>query len=155
MTLLEFLNIKPNQHLRFSDEYIYAYGGILLNCYTGEVITLNTEETIAKQLNIKKFPFIIKDKRGNTIYKEWLDGYWNKCEYDTNGHLTRCEDSNGILEIKENNNLTYRKYKNGSWEKYEYNANGKVTRFERSDGFWYTREYDDNGNLLHDEDSNG
>lgn len=32
-------------------------------------------KTIAQQLNIKEFPFRIKDKNGNQIYFENSDGY--------------------------------------------------------------------------------
>jgi hypothetical protein len=38
--------------------------------------------TIAKQLQIKKFPFIIKDYEGNEIYREDSDGYWSKRKYE-------------------------------------------------------------------------
>jgi len=41
--------------------------------------------TIAQQLKIKHFPFVIKDKDGNEIYWETSDGYWSKYEYDVNG----------------------------------------------------------------------
>jgi hypothetical protein len=43
-------------------------------------------KTIAQQLNIKDFPFVIKDKSGNQIYFEDSDGYWDKCEYDSEGN---------------------------------------------------------------------
>ena len=32
-------------------------------------------KTIAQQLNITEFPFIIKDENGNRIYFEYSDGY--------------------------------------------------------------------------------
>jgi len=53
--------------------------------------------TIAKQLNIKKFPFEIKDANGNCIYIENSAGYWCKSEYDTNGKEIYTETSDGVL----------------------------------------------------------
>jgi len=73
-------------------------------------------KTIAQQLNIKEFPFIIKDKRGNQIYFEDSNGYWSKMEFDSNGKETYFENSNGF------------------WIKREYDSNGKETYYENSDG---------------------
>lgn len=42
-------------------------------------------KTIAEQLNIKEFPFKIKDKNGNEIYYEDSNKYWCKKEFDLNG----------------------------------------------------------------------
>jgi hypothetical protein len=55
-------------------------------------------KTIAQQLNIKEFPFKIKDKDGNEIYFENLYKYWIKREYDSNGNIIYWENSNGDLE---------------------------------------------------------
>jgi hypothetical protein len=112
MTIFEYLNCTPNQYLYFSDERYYAYGGILLNCYTGEMLTLNNEETIAKQLKVTKFPFKIRNKNGKQLYYEEELGYWVKHEYDNNGN-----------EIRYNNS-------NGYWEKRDYDDNGNLIRYE-------------------------
>jgi hypothetical protein len=72
--------------------------------------------TIAQQLKIKDFPFIIKDKDGNIIYYEDSDGYWIKNEYDVNGKEIYSEDSDGL------------------WSKNEYDAHGKEIYFEDSNG---------------------
>jgi hypothetical protein len=56
--------------------------------------------TIAQQLKIKDFPFVIKDKDGNEIYWETSDGYWNKREYDANGKQIYSENSNGVIKDK-------------------------------------------------------
>ena len=53
--------------------------------------------TIAQQLNVKEFPFEIKDKNGNVIYYEDRTGFWVKREYDSNGNVIYGEDSNGII----------------------------------------------------------
>jgi hypothetical protein len=72
--------------------------------------------TIAKQLKIKDFPFIIKDKAGNEIYWEDFNGYWSKREYDANGNEIRCEDSIDF------------------WSKSEYDAHGNEIYYEDSNG---------------------
>jgi len=72
--------------------------------------------TIAQQLKIKDFPFIIKDKAGEEIYRETSSGFWSKCERDTNGKEIYFEKSNGF------------------WIKREYNANGNEIYFENSYG---------------------
>ncbi len=71
-------------------------------------------ETIAKQLNVKDFPFRIKDKNGNQIYFENSNGYWYKREYK-DGKEIYFEDSDG------------------DWYKIEYNDFEEVY-FEDSDG---------------------
>lgn len=73
-------------------------------------------KTIAQQLSIKKFPFKIKDERGNKIYDETSDGFWYKKEYDERG------------------NITYFKNSDGFWYKKEYNERGNEIYFEDSHG---------------------
>ena len=73
--------------------------------------------TIAQQLKIKDFPFIIKNKDGKRIYYEGSDGYWTKREYDAHSNQIYYEASDGY------------------WSKYEYDAHGKELRYENSDGF--------------------
>ena len=50
-------------------------------------------KTIAQQLKIKEFPFIINDKNGKEIYCEHSNGYWRKSEYDSNGNKVYFENS--------------------------------------------------------------
>ena len=73
-------------------------------------------KTIAQQLKIKDFPFIIKNKDGNEIYCEDSDGYWWKSEFDANGKKI------------------YGEHSDGCWWKSEFDANGKEIYFENSDG---------------------
>ena len=73
-------------------------------------------KTIAQQLNIKSFPFEIKDANGNRIYFESSNGYWIKREYDTNGKEVYFENSDGY------------------WWKREYDSNGKEVYYENSKG---------------------
>jgi hypothetical protein len=72
--------------------------------------------TIAQQLKIKDFPFIIKDADGNEIYYETSNGRWSKNEYDVNGEVIRYETSTGY------------------WCKSEYDAHGNAIRYENSNG---------------------
>lgn len=60
---------------------------------------MKQKKTIAQQLNVTEFPFVIKDSRGIVIYHEKADGYWVKREYDSNGKITYYEDS----KVKSNN----------------------------------------------------
>jgi len=55
------------------------------------------QETIAKQLKIKDFPFVINDKDGNRIYYEDSNDYWVKREYDAHGNEIRYENSKGRI----------------------------------------------------------
>ena len=73
-------------------------------------------KTITQQLNIKEFPFIIKDSNGNEIYFENSQGYWIKREFDSNRNEIYCEDSYG------------------NWYKQEYDSNGYRIYFEDSTG---------------------
>ena len=73
-------------------------------------------KTIAQQLNIKEFPFRIKDKNGNRIYFEGSRGYWIKDEYDSNGNNIYWEDSTRY------------------WNKREYDSNGNQIYYEDSNG---------------------
>ena len=73
-------------------------------------------QTIAQQLNIKEFPFEIKDNNGNQIYYELSNCYWSKREYDSNGNEIYFENSDGY------------------WYKQEYDINGNEIYFENSDG---------------------
>ena len=72
--------------------------------------------TIAQQLKIKDFPFIIKDKNRNEIYYEDSNGYWCKYEYNDKGKEIYFENSDGY------------------WHKCEHNDNGNEIYFENSDG---------------------
>jgi len=72
--------------------------------------------TIAKQLKITTFPFIINDKDGKEIYWETSDGLWIRREWDANGNQIYYEDSTGY------------------WFKREYDANGNQIYYENSDG---------------------
>jgi hypothetical protein len=54
-------------------------------------------KTIAQQLNVKEFPFEIKDSQGNEIYFEDSEGYWWKTEYDSQGKQIYFENSSGCI----------------------------------------------------------
>jgi len=94
-------------------------------------------KTIAQQLKITEFPFIIKDKNGKLIYYETSDGNWCKYEYDQNGNQIYSEDSIGF------------------WSKRQYDQIGKLIYYETSIGFWSKRQYDQNGKVIYYETSDG
>jgi len=54
-------------------------------------------KTIAQQLNVKEFPFIIKDSNGKVIYSENYKGYWIKREWDSKGNVIYFENSYGQI----------------------------------------------------------
>ena len=93
--------------------------------------------TIAQQLNIKEFPFIIKDNNGKEIYSEASNGYWWKRKYDDKGKEIYYEDANG------------------HWHKREYDDNGNKIYFEDADGHWWKYVYNDDGNEIYRENSDG
>jgi len=72
-------------------------------------------KTIAQQLNITDFPFIIKHNNGKQTYYEDSTGYWGKREYDSNSNQTYFENSTGY------------------WSKLEYDSNGNKTYYENSE----------------------
>lgn len=72
-------------------------------------------KTIAEQLNVKEFPFIIKNNKGNEIYHEDSD-YWDKREFDDQGNIIYFEDSDGY------------------WSKSEYDSQGNEIYSEDSNG---------------------
>jgi hypothetical protein len=92
-------------------------------------------KTIAQQLNVKEFPFQIKDKRGNLIYSENSSGYWVKWEYDENGNEIYFEDSSGFWrksEWDENINRIYYENSNGYImdNRAKDSCNGKVVEID-------------------------
>jgi len=92
--------------------------------------------TIAKQLNIKTFPFEIKDSDGKVIYREDSDGYWEKREW-VDGKEIYFEDSDGFWVKREwewvDGKVIYREDSNGYWVKMEW-VDGKVIYWENSNG---------------------
>ena len=72
--------------------------------------------TIAKQLNVKEFPFFIRNSKGQEIYSENSDGFWYKREYDSNG------------------NRIYHENSDGGWFKREYDSDGNRIYYESSYG---------------------
>jgi hypothetical protein len=73
-------------------------------------------KTIAQQLNIKKFPFEIKDDNGKIIYCENSDGEWYRLEHNANYDLVYLEDHTGY------------------WQKHKYDSNNNEIYYEDSNG---------------------
>ena len=73
-------------------------------------------KTIAQQLNVKTFPFRIKDNNNNEIYYELPCVIWYKCEFDDNNNEIYYETSEGFWskrEFDDNNNEIYYENSNG------------------------------------------
>ena len=91
--------------------------------------------TIAQQLKVTKFPFVIKNDEGKEIYREQSNGRWTKEEYDDKGQVIYFENNSGL------------------WSKYEYDYNGNLIYNKNSEGYWIKKEYDDKGSVIYWEDS--
>jgi len=74
------------------------------------------KKTIAQELGVTEFPFEIKNKRGDFIYREEHDNFWEKWEYSSDGKEIYFENFEGF------------------WVKREYDSNGKQIYFENSKG---------------------
>ena len=95
-------------------------------------------KTIAQQLNIKEFPFVIRDKNRNIIYSEDSTGYWVRREFDSNGNIIYSEDSDGYWvrrEFDSNGNIIYSETSEEYWRKWEYHPDGKLIYYENSHGY--------------------
>jgi len=94
-------------------------------------------KTIAEQLNVKEFPFVIRDKNDNIIYTEYDDKSWYKREYDENANEIYYENSYGSSckrEFDDKSNLISYKDNKGNWEKYEYDLNLNEIYHETNEG---------------------
>jgi len=130
-------------------------------------------QTIAQFLDIKDFPFEIKNKRGNKVYSEDSDGHWFKTKYDENGNELYFESSNGYwykrkydedgneicYESSSYDNIKDSRPKNSCnntiVEITKYDENGNNIYYNTSKGYWIKREYDENNNEIYYEDSDG
>ena len=73
-------------------------------------------KTIAQQLNVKRFPFEIKDSNGKRIYREESNGGWVRHEYDSSNREILLENFAG------------------DWIKKEYDSEGNQIYYESSYG---------------------
>ena len=96
-----------------------------------------TTKTIAQQLNIKSFPFNIKDDKGNQIYLEYSHGYWVKSQF------------------VEKDNQVYYETSNGYWVKSQFDEKGNEIYFEYSHGYWTKKQFNEKGNEIYYENSTG
>lgn len=97
---------------------------------------MNIEIKIKDGTNVE-FPIIIKDTRGDIIYKQNEDGFWFEKTYDEKGNELTCKNSEGY------------------WLESTYDDNNNKINFKASDGFCRESTYDDNENELTYKDSNG
>ncbi len=84
----------------------------------------------------KKYPIVEYNEAGKEIYREELNGFWVKREYDEQGRQIYWETKD-------------------EWVKHEYDEAGNETYYENSSGFWYRVEYNENGYRTYYEDSEG
>jgi len=54
--------------------------------------------TIAQRLNIKDFPFVVRDSGGRIIYYENSHHFWEINEYEQSGKQIYYENSEGLIE---------------------------------------------------------
>ena len=91
------------------------------------------QPTIAKQLGVNEFPFMIYDKNGRIIYLEYADGICWKNEYIATGKKVTFTKGDGTVEIYEHdldgNEISYSN-SNGFWTKHEYNSDGDLIYYE-------------------------
>ena len=98
---------------------------------------MKKEKTIAEQLGIRKFPFIINNDNGQNIYFENRKKYWVKMTYDKNGNEIKRECSDfyvGISKFNENNQLISYGDSKGYWQKREYDSNGIQNYYANAHG---------------------
>ena len=69
------------------------------------IINDKKPKTLATQLKINNFPFMIKDNNENTIYYEDFKGYWYRVEFDENQPIY-LENSYGISKFPQNRSCT-------------------------------------------------
>jgi hypothetical protein len=98
---------------------------------------MNSNLTIAQFLNVKTFPFQIKDENGRELYYENSYGYWYKNEFDVNGNKTYHESSIGF------------------WFRFKHDSDSRLTSYLNSNGYWSKSEFDSNGKEIYWEDNNG
>lgn len=63
-------------------------------------------KTLAKQLKINNFPFMIKDNNENTIYYEDSKGYWYRVEFDENQPIYYENSIGSITKYVQNRSCT-------------------------------------------------
>jgi hypothetical protein len=84
--------------------------------------------TIANQLSVTKFPFVILDTNGQKIYEENSDGTWIKRVYSPEGWQTNYEESTGYWEsLRYYPNGIIRFRKTSAGDQFQYNTEGDIT----------------------------
>jgi hypothetical protein len=89
-------------------------------------------EIITDRENVQ-FPIIIKDKKGNTIYRQYENGFWWESTYDDNNNVLTCKNSEGYWWEKifdEKGNELTRKGSDG-----DYRIKGKDVTKEEYEAF--------------------
>jgi len=117
--------------------------------------------TIAQQLNIplSAFPFSIKNRAGQEIYRETETGWWARREFDSqHNKQTRLENSDGFWvehEYDKAGNLIRESVSNGRWKTWEFNDKNHCVRYDTSNGFWGIFEFNEDGDMIFHEAQSG
>ena len=110
--------------------------------------------TIAQQLNIpqSQFPFSIKNRAGQEIYRETEINRWIKKEFDSqHNKQTRYEDSDGFWvehEYDKAGNLIREIVSNGRWKTWEFNDKNHCVSHATSNGEWAVCEFNEAGDII-------
>lgn len=119
------------------------------------------------------------NNQGKLTYQEYVDGTWDRWDYENNSRNFTFSDLSGYwckYEFDEFSNNIYREDSEGLWERHrydphtrellyqenetkivkerEYNNQRKIL-FYRDGNYWYKNEYDENGNNTYYENSFG
>jgi hypothetical protein len=133
--------------------------------------------TIAEQLGVTEFPFLIKDSEYNIIYHETSYRHWVIKKFDSNGNRVVYKDACGYNEkVAYNEKVKFDHYYFSAYHNHgimkkeqtiaqqlgvtEFpftikDANGNIIYREDSYGYWAKNEYDANDNEIYFENSTG
>ena len=110
--IAEYISVKPVNEAKKITAHLPLNNSPVLE----GVPLLPMMKTIAEQLNVKEFPFRIKDSKGRIIYFEESDKRWAKYEHDSEGNVIYLETSSGY------------------WSKREYDVSNKEIYYKNSEG---------------------
>jgi YD repeat-containing protein len=116
--------------------------------------------TIAQQLNIplSEFPFSIKNRAGQEIYRETEINRWIKQEWDERGNKTYHEDSDGYwiqYDFDKAGNLIGQTESTGRWKRWKFNDKNQSLGFITSTGGWAEFEYNEAGEMIYHKNQSG
>lgn len=135
--------------------------------------------TKATRLNIDEFPYIELDSRGNETYYENRYQAWQEIKYDKNNNPIHISNHKGqwfkrvfndknqptyysdyegdIATVEYNEKWFPIKYNSGgTFEEFDYDPiSDKIIYYKNHEDVWWKREFNDSGELIRYEDSDG